>query len=533
VAADDANMVAVTPATFDGAADAAAPGDVLVLAAGSYPTFTFGNDGTETSPIVIRGESADAVTITGEVRLDGRSYVYLENVTVEGQVKFNNATGIVVRGCTIRTGDRGIVSYLDGTTNGYFADNIILGPTAWADATVGADGANMGEGIEVTGPGNVIEHNYVRGFRDAISLLEDDDAGLQVSIDIIGNDIEIGADDAIEADFAMGNVRVMRNRIANSFVGLSSQPSLGGPTYFIRNVMYNVVYSPFKLHRGSVGDVALHNTSIKCGDALGIYAGATWSRALFRNNVFIGGEGGGTYGGYGNGDGDIVRAADADATCSFDYDGYGAIGASGFPSQIGGTRVDDFAGLRSMTTEAHAVEVDLGIFAATVAFPSSGPFPELLAPDLLLRDGAAAVDAGEVIGNVNDGFAGAAPDLGAYELGSLLPTYGPRTPGSMTCGNGAREGTEDCDDGNTTDGDGCSSACRLEALPGTDGGPASDGGGRADGAPPPGDGGPGAGGDDGGCGCRVAAPARSDGRAWVAVLLVLGTAALRSRRRSP
>ena len=39
---------------------------------------------------------------------------------------------------------------------------------------------------------------------------------------------------------------------------------------------------------------------------------------------------------------------------------------------------------------------------------------------------SAAVDAGVVIPNITDGFTGKAPDLGAYELGALLPQYGPR-----------------------------------------------------------------------------------------------------------
>ena len=32
-----------------------------------------------------------------------------------------------------------------------------------------------------------------------------------------------------------------------------------------------------------------------------------------------------------------------------------------------------------------------------------------------------------------------------------------------TCGDGTREGSEECDDGNTMDGDGCSADCQLEA----------------------------------------------------------------------
>jgi hypothetical protein len=36
------------------------------------------------------------------------------------------------------------------------------------------------------------------------------------------------------------------------------------------------------------------------------------------------------------------------------------------------------------------------------------------------------VDAGVVLPNVNDGYQGRAPDLGAYEVGRPPPQYGPR-----------------------------------------------------------------------------------------------------------
>ena len=47
--------------------------------------------------------------------------------------------------------------------------------------------------------------------------------------------------------------------------------------------------------------------------------------------------------------------------------------------------------------------------------------------DFRLRPGGKAVDAGVPLPNVNDGFTGKAPDLGAYELGAPPPVYGPRT----------------------------------------------------------------------------------------------------------
>jgi hypothetical protein len=46
--------------------------------------------------------------------------------------------------------------------------------------------------------------------------------------------------------------------------------------------------------------------------------------------------------------------------------------------------------------------------------------------DFRLRPGSAAIDRGVAIPNVNDGFTGKAPDLGALENGQPIPHYGPR-----------------------------------------------------------------------------------------------------------
>ena len=43
-----------------------------------------------------------------------------------------------------------------------------------------------------------------------------------------------------------------------------------------------------------------------------------------------------------------------------------------------------------------------------------------------LKPNSVAVDKGVVLPNVNDGFAGRAPDLGALEVGQTLPHFGPR-----------------------------------------------------------------------------------------------------------
>ncbi len=418
-----APVIAVTPQSFTAMANAAQPGQILELAAGTYPGFTFTKDGAAGMPIVIRAAAGATVNVTSEVRLDGRSHVIVQGLTIAGQIKFNSATDLAIIGNRVTTTADGIVTKLRGEDL-YIADNIVTGATVWNEAALGVDGTNIGEGIEVTGPGHVIEHNKVSGFRDCISLIEDDGAVEQLSIDIVRNDLSECADDAIEADFCAHDCRIIENRMTNVFIAMSSQPGLGGPTYFIRNVVYNTLLTPFKLQRSSVGDVLINNTIVKRGDAFGIYTTDVYSRQFVRNNLFLGGPGG-TYNTYDVGTGKVIeqRAADT-ATISMDYDGYGSTTGT-FTGRLGATPFASLAELRAMTSEMHAVQIGASDFAVAATIPAS-PFPSVTPPDLRLSGSGAAIDVGVAIPNITDGFAGAAPDLGAYELGAAVPAYGPR-----------------------------------------------------------------------------------------------------------
>ena len=79
--------------------------------------------------------------------------------------------------------------------------------------------------------------------------------------------------------------------------------------------------------------------------------------------------------------------------------------------------------------ERHGVEVDYDIFQSLRKPDPGQPHAIYQAEELdfSLRDGSNAVDVGEVLPNVNDGFTGKGPDLGALELGGPSPVYGPRT----------------------------------------------------------------------------------------------------------
>ncbi len=428
----DARIIKAGPREFGKLVQTLQPGDILELGPGWYGDFRLERDGQPGKPITIRSDRTYPALNSSftKVDLEGRRHVILDGVTVHGPVELRGAVDIAVRYCNIIS-QRGIVATdRPGATNCYIADNTVTSYMPWDSLALGCcvnekSVSCRGEGIEMTGPGNVIAFNRVEGYRDCISTMEDLWVFDQRCIDIYNNDISRGDDDAIEADFTQGNTRIMRNRITNCFISLSSQPGLGGPSYFIRNVMYNTINTPFKLARGSKGDVVLHNTVVKVGD--GFLVGHNPSLVKFRNNLTIGGKGGGNWARYGSGSGLAVSFPRADSTLDMDYNGFGAIGMP-FEGIIGANRFTSLEELRSRTTEKHGIRVDMSVFGANPEYPDP-PFPERKPADLRLAPGSVAVDAGEVIPNVNDDFTGEAPDLGAYELGQPMPHYGPRPRG--------------------------------------------------------------------------------------------------------
>ncbi|MEY4563928.1 MAG: hypothetical protein RLZZ618_3205, partial [Pseudomonadota bacterium] len=143
-----------------------------------------------------------------------------------------------------------------------------------------------------------------------------------------------------------------------------------------------------------------------------------------RNNLFIGGPGA-TTGGYSSGAGNVMQLATVvTATADINYDAFGSTLGT-FAGNYAGTNFTSLTQLRSISTEKNAVQVDLSVFANTIALPTAA-LTLFAKPDLRLRSGGGAENVGVAIPNVNDGYSGAAPDAGAYEVGAPLPVYGPR-----------------------------------------------------------------------------------------------------------
>ena len=268
-----------------------------------------------------------------------------------------------------------------------------------------------------------------------------------MSIDFYNNDINNMEDNCIESDGGAYNIRVMRNRCFNhGHRALSVQPLFGGPVYFIRNIVYHAPEGgAVKLTATSSGIVFYHNTLIAPVKPM---LGAI-SNVHFRNNLILGRSetpetfAVETYTNYSSSDYNGFRPNEG-AEFSFEWmsppfgmlSNYAAKQALSPQERIkaeAGSKEDrKFKTLQEFSEatgqDRHSVIVDYDVFQKVT--PPDPDDPRILYKpadfDFQLRPGSVAVDAGVRLPNVNDGFTGKAPDLGAYEVGQPVPHYGPR-----------------------------------------------------------------------------------------------------------
>lgn len=431
----------------------ARPGDVMLLHAGVYDAFAVTKGGAPGKPIVYCAAGDGQAVIDGGgkanavVEADGVADVWFEGLAIRGGehgVLTFNSSRMVIRRCLITGVKCGIYVYsrrveeADETENNdarntardqypvrsfFIADNVLEGPFQWGKDDNGARTQEW-RGIQVTGSGHIICHNRVVRFKDGIDTYPSKHCS---AIDIYGNDLIECMDDGIEMDFSERNCRCFGNRLTNVFQGISEQPTYGGPIYIFRNVMYNVKVEPFKLHHNGTptgrvdwwpsGAIFYHNTVVKKGMPLLVWSGQPVYNCVSRNNLFLGSEG--------------KRAYDCQSPmvdCDYDYDGFGGSSFDAFMkwNDVLYKTLADVHAKAPVYKHARMVSVPTA-FAGGLLPPEDVEQPmDPLKVDLRLKAGSDAIDGGCVLKGFNDGFAGKAPDLGAYEYGSAMPHYGPR-----------------------------------------------------------------------------------------------------------
>lgn len=389
------------------------------------------------------------VMATSHHIFEGLTFRNTEIALMAGEKDVLGAVALTVRNCRFEDVGVGVWTENADSRDFFLSDNLFLGREdqmrliGWNQAGQRTAGIYPSHqlrsffAIKVYGPGHVIAHNAIAYFHDGICIStygppDPDPERRASSIDIYNNDIHLSNDDFIETDGGVHNIRVFQNRGVNAaHNGYSAQPMFGGPVYFFRNLLYHVpAGNPFKLSSIPAGIFAYHNTMISEQTSR-----APYSNAHFRNNLFLGHD---------IPDRGIMTWANSTANYSTDYNGFRpnrnarrqyswlapAAGKETYePKEADWKHFSTLAEFRKATgQEAHGVEVDFDIFENLAPDDPARRYLVYHSMDLnfRLKAGSKAVDAGEVLPTINDGFTGKAPDLGALELNQPEPHYGPR-----------------------------------------------------------------------------------------------------------
>jgi hypothetical protein len=391
--------------------------------------------------------------------LTAADYHYVEGITVRntdvafllGRKRILGAVGFTLKNSRVENIGRGVFTDWGGARDFYIADNVFIGrndPTrlmgwigrTWQDLPGFPQPLLSEYGVKVYGSGHVISHNRVENFHDGIDHATygdpdgwPDNPTMAVSSDIIGNDIRNVDDNCIEADAGAHNFRVIENRCFNmAHRALSTQPALGGPIYFIRNIVYNAPEGgALKITANSTGVLVYNNTFLSEVHQMG-----PASNLHFRNNLVL------AQGAWP----EVFSIETFTPWSTSDYNGFSASAAAGSSVFAWAAPVDaavnydsraarpvqSFADLKTYSDrtgqDSHSRMIDWSIFRKTGP-PAKGDPTRLHRPDdhdFTLAAGSGAIDAGTVLPGVTDGFTGRAPDLGALESGRVVPTYGPR-----------------------------------------------------------------------------------------------------------
>jgi len=349
-----------------------------------------------------------------------QDYVYFLNLIFRhyGQgeypkvIYFDGASDNLVQGCTFASNDLGIgikyASHRNVIQDNEFYDTIFDWPWDGVKDVGSLEDGGIAFYDPATGRGNVIRRNTFHDDFDGFHVCPETDAATTNETDVYENLVYNMGDDGLETDGQCSNVRIWGNTFHDVLMGISLAPVYGGPVYAIRNLIYRTgvgnndyTGSPFKFNSGygASGPMYLfHNTgdaALSGNNGLDIREPGSWETIYARNNVWAGTA-------Y------AVENYNTGQPIDLDYDDLWREGSGNLVRWA----ETNYATLSAFTAatgqEPHGLNVEPGFAGA-----ASGNYA--LAP------GSDLIDAGLVIPGINDGYVGAAPDIGAYEYGTGVP----------------------------------------------------------------------------------------------------------------
>jgi hypothetical protein len=350
--------------------------------------------------------------------LDGASHVLIEGFEIRDYglagsgsgVHLDRASRCVVRHCSIH-GMQSEVLLSGPDAEGNLVEDCELWDTSlpgWPWSMTKNHEEEGGGVVSTGGRGNVVRGCRMHGLFDGLSPSywdKLDDEAYNCDWDVYDNEIFDLRDDVMEPEGPCINFRIWNNLCHGLFAGISLAPIQVGPVYVMYNLVRDLKIKDIKYSGDEPGwCYILHNTFYSgCWRHNALEIANPFQTQFYRNNIFDA-----------NAYAFRLRHAplptdDIDYDCWYSRDLDWSLGYSGTKEKrfffIDGR---EYPHLDEVTKkfgwEKHGLQAD-----PRFSNPDGG--------DFTLRPDSPCLDRGALLPNINDHFAGAAPDLGAFERG--------------------------------------------------------------------------------------------------------------------
>jgi hypothetical protein len=370
----------------------------------------------EADYVILRGLELKNAGIHGVLIREGVQHVVIEDCRITGWGRIGGA-----RVWGVLSGSDSAIFAASGAGHLVIQRNLIEHPRGGAnDWETGHPSGPQAITLRDSRGGNIIRYNTIRstedhGFNDGIggSANYSFQGSPNRDSDIHGNIVSHCWDDAIESEGANCNVRIWSNYLHHTFVHVATAATAMGPLYIFRNVfgesrvshqdpsggmmiktgMNHLNLDGERVSTGLGHRFIYHNTALQPKGALDVFSSHELHNAVSRNNIFY--SRGRTY----------PRERGAPPN-DFQNDLTGGY--------LGGGLV------RSMFLPSEALEWFLAstmnrIQWGRVTYTRNGR--DISITDPLVQVKNPAIDAAVRLPGFNDGYAGTAPDIGAFENG--------------------------------------------------------------------------------------------------------------------
>ena len=381
--------------------------------------------------VIVRGIEIKNTTIHGIQIKKNRHDIVVE----DSHIKFwGRMGGSKSLGNTIGNYDSGIYAE-EGTWNLTIQRNLIDNPRgASNDWETGHPAGPQGITVEQSQGGNVIRYNDIlstedHGFNDAIGGGDNysNIGNMHRDSDIYGNLIRNVWDDAIEVEGSNMNVRVFNNYIHLFFAAIATASTTHGPIYIFRNVVGESRVG----HQNSNGGVfvktgerdpfsggrryVFHNTIMQPKGVQDAFTTHSVSNIITRNNVF-------------DVPGRLAASNESVENSDYDYDYFTGL-SKGIAKEVNEIKFYTTPSNTALFIPNYTLEFYPKTWIKSIKW---GRYPhqlgdnEILITDPVVQIKNPLIDGGIDINGFNESYAGAGPDLGAFERGRPPIEFGRR-----------------------------------------------------------------------------------------------------------